>query len=193
MMLHTKGCCFFAVAFFWIAPAVASAADAPQAAAPISNAEMKAIFDADQGERKAGPIDWKALAAADETRRARTRELLAAGKLNTADDFWEAAFVFQHGETADSYLLAHILAMVSVAKGKPEAIWISAVTLDRYLLTIGQKQVLGTQYSRPDPKGIWTQEPYDRKLISDALRQQLKVGTLAQQDATLKQFQDRKD
>jgi hypothetical protein len=57
------------------------------------------------------------------------------------------------------------------------AIWIAAATLDRYLQNIGQKQIFGTQFlthSQNDPEG-WTQEPYDRTLISDALWDQLGV------------------
>lgn len=179
----------FLVVMALVLPACAAE---PAAQAPVNNAEMKAMFDADQGERLAAKADWKLITANDEKRRARTREFLAQNALHTADDYWEAAFVFQHGDTADSYLLAHILAMVAVAKGKQDAIWISAATLDRYLMKIGQKQVLGTQYVRPDLKGPWTQEPYDRAFASDALRQELGVGTEAQQAEHEKQLNAKK-
>ena len=72
--------------------------------------------------------------------------------------------VFQHGESADDYLLAHTLAMIAMSKGDPTAIWIASATLDRYLGKIGQKQVFGTQYSRDSQHG-WTQGPYDRGLV----------------------------
>jgi len=191
-MFRTKAFCILAAAFLCFAfPAGAADTEAAKPLAAVaSNAEMTAIFDADQADRQAKPIDWKVVGPADEKRRARTQQLLAAGALQTADDFWEAAFVFQHGDTANSYLLAHILAEVSVAKGKKEAIWISAATLDRYLLQIGQKQVLGTQYMRTN--GAWTQEPYDRELISDALRRQLHVGTQAEQAEQMKRLQEEK-
>lgn len=65
-----------------------------------SNAEMTAIYDADQAVRKSGNIltaaYWKRVGPEDAARRARTRELLAAGMLRIADDFYHAAFVFQH-------------------------------------------------------------------------------------------------
>ncbi|HTT98305.1 MAG TPA: hypothetical protein VMF58_09665 [Rhizomicrobium sp.] len=162
------------------------------AAIDVPNAEMKAIFDADQNDRTGKPIDWSVVAPKDDRRRARTRQLLADGALKTAEDYWEAAFVFQHGEATDDFLEAHVLAKVAVAKGKQDALWISAATLDRYLMRIGQKQVLGTQYNRPENGKPWTQEPYDRALISDALRRELGVETQAVQADNLKRMQDGK-
>jgi hypothetical protein len=147
-----------------------------------SNPEMRAIFEADQADRKAGgaAIDWEAVSARDRSRRARTRELLDAGALQSGDDFWHAAFVFQHGGESASYLFAHTLALAAAARGRPDATWIAAATLDRYLQSIGKPQVYGTQYSGRNDTS-WTQEPYDQKLIPDSLRVALGVPTLAQQ------------
>ena len=83
--------------------------------------------------------------------------------------------------------------MVAVSKGDPTAIWIAAATLDRYLENIKQKQIFGTQYSSSTPSGsqetTWTQEPYDRRLISDALREQLGVPRQALQTRQLQAYQ----
>lgn len=147
---------------------------------PATNAEMNRLFDADQADRAHQPIDWTKVDPRDRYRRSRTQALLASGALRSGEDFEHAAFVFQHGALPGDFLLAHTLAMVAVAKGRPTANWIAAATLDRYLQTIGQKQVYGTQYRIDGPV---TQEPYDRSLIPDALRAQLGVPTLAQQDA----------
>ncbi len=161
----------------------ALAADLP------SNSEMAAIFAADQADRQAGAqIDWAAVVPRDEARRARTLELLNAGKLQSGDDFWHAAFVFQHGGEASSYLLAHTLAMIATARGRPDATWIAAATLDRYLQAIGQKQVYGTQFSNRDGAG-WNQEPYDRALVSDALRAALGVPPQAEQAERVKELE----
>lgn len=157
----------------------------------VSNAEMKAIFDEDQSVRTSDKIDWNIVGKSDAERRQRTRKLLADGALHTGQDYEEAAFVFQHGDSASDYLLAHTLAMVAVSKGDATAIWIAAATLDRYLENIGQKQVFGTQYSN-DIKGHWTQEPYDRDLISDALRRQLGVPPQALQQERLKAYESEK-
>jgi len=135
------------------------------------------------------------------------RALLAAGQIKSAQDFHDAAYVFQHGTTPDDYLLAHILAVEAVVKGDDTSKWISAATLDRYLQEIGRGQVFGTQYSDksyfamkrleanpaeqkkvPQEKGM-TQEPYDRTLVPDALRNSFCVPNLAQQTLNLKEFE----
>lgn len=61
------------------------------------------------------------------------RAMLAAGQATSGDDFLEAAFIFQHGDTANDCLFAHILAMEAMARGRASARWIAAATLDRYL------------------------------------------------------------
>jgi len=155
------------------------------------NPEMKAIFDEDQRVRQTSKIDWSVVGKSDAERREQTRKLLAAGALHTGSDFEGAAFVFQHGGTAEDYLLAHTLAMIAVSKGDSTAIWIASATLDRYLEHIKQKQIFGTQYSS-DGKNSWTQEPYDRALVSDALRQQLGVPSQAMQAKQLQFFQNQK-
>lgn len=146
-----------------------------------TNAEMTAIFDADQADRQAANIDWSKVGPADDLRLTRTRELLAAGMLQSGDDYYHAAFVFQHGNSADDFLTAHLLAMIAVARGKPAALWIASATLDRYLRNIDRPQVLGTQYTFQKDGGV-TQEPYDRALVSDAMRKALRVRTLPEQE-----------
>jgi hypothetical protein len=61
--------------------------------------------------------------------------------------------------------------------------------MDRYLQSIKQPQVFGTQFLK-DEKGIWTMEPYARTTISDALRAQWCVVSLAEQEMVLKAYQN---
>jgi hypothetical protein len=77
--------------------------------------------------------------------------------------------------------------MIAMKKGYTDAIWIAAATLDRYLQSIKQPQIYGTQFLTPKG-GSTTQEPYNRTLISDALRHQLQVSGLAAQAAQCKQY-----
>jgi len=158
-----------------------------------TSAEMTAIFEADQADRSAGvsaAIDWSLVTPRDEARRARTRALLEAGALASGDDFYHAAFVFQHGSEPGDYLLAHSFAMIAAARGRPDATWIGAATLDRYLQNIGQRQIYGTQYSTPRGQPA-TQEPYDRNLVSDALRAALGVPDQAAQERRRAEFEAR--
>ena len=155
----------------------------------VSNPEMQEIFDADQKDRQpgVGKIDWNVVGKADAERREQTRKLLARGQLHTGEDFERAAFVFQHGGTPDDYLLAHTLAMVAAARGQASAIWIAAATLDRYLNSVHEPQIYGTQFFFKTGEPT-TQEPYNRSLISDALRQQLGVPSQAAQEEQRKQY-----
>ncbi|HEX4272309.1 MAG TPA: hypothetical protein VHZ32_13020 [Rhizomicrobium sp.] len=172
------------------APVSAGAVARPTA--PVAdNPEMKALFADDQRVRQPGyKGGWK-----DEPRRLRVRELLAKDALKTAMDFEKAAFIFQHGDTPDDFLLAHTLAIVAVAKGRPTALWIASATLDRYLQHIGQKQIYGTQYQildrqgRPGLDGHWSQEPYDRNLISDTLRHDIGMPSQAEQRVQFEKYQ----
>ncbi len=149
-----------------------------------TNAEMTALFDADQADRRdVSHVDWTVVSRTDATRRQQVRALLGRGDLHTGADFLHAAFVFQHGERPDDFLLAHTLAMVAVKKGRTDAIWIAAATLDRYLQTIGRAQIYGTQFQVPDATGVATQAPFERDLISDAIRAELDVPTLDQQQS----------
>ncbi len=155
----------------------------------VSSPDMARIFEADQAARKdPRAIDWSVVGPADAARRTATQALLDGGKLHTGEDFARAAFVFQHGEKAGDYLLAHTLALVAVAKGNNGALWIASATLDRYLQAIGQPQVYGTQF-RTKPEGRLTQDPYDRTLVSDPLRRQLGVPSLAEQEKQRQQVE----
>lgn len=160
-----------------------------------SNAEMRQIFDEDQRARqeftKLSSEQWAAVSKDDAVRRQRTHGLVTAGKLHSSDDFREAAFVFQHGDKPDDYLLAHTLAMIAVAKGDEGALWIATATLDRYLQSINRPQIYGTQF-KSAPKDSMTQEPYDQSLIPDLIREELGVPDLAAQREQLKSYQDAK-
>lgn len=158
-----------------------------------TNAEMTTIFEADQADRSAGvsaAIDWSVVTPRDLARRARVRTLLDAGALASGDDFYHAAFVFQHGSEPGDYLLAHSFALIAAARGRPDATWIGAATLDRYLQNIGRPQIYGTQYSTPRGRPV-TQEPYDRALVSDALRAALGVPDQAGQERQRATFEAR--
>ncbi len=176
-------------ALFLATPALA------QTAPLHGNAEMAKLFAEDQAVRQnVKPEQYNDMAfiermnAADDVRRARTRVLLDQGKLTTADDYYAAAFVVQHGDKPEDYLLAHSLAIASVARGKARASWIAAATLDRYLQTIGQKQIYGTQWRQADNMPL-TRDPYDRQLVPDSLRTALNVPDLAEQDQELAEMQ----
>lgn len=147
-----------------------------------SNPEMKRIFEEDQRPRQSGPnIDWSSVSKADAVRRTETMRLVSEGALHSGEDFNWAANIFQHGSAPDDYLFAHTLALVAVRKGYSEATWIAAATLDRYLQSVKQPQIYGTQFLAPEGEAE-KQEPYDRTLIPDSLRRLLGVPDLSAQE-----------
>jgi hypothetical protein len=154
------------------------------------NAEMAKIYDEDQKVRQSQKTitkeDWVVIDKSDAERREATRKLLTSGQLHVGKDFTEAAFIFQHGGKPEDFLLAHTLGVIAVSKGDVTATWIAAATLDRYLQSIAQPQIYGTQFVTKSMPA--TQEPYNRDLISDALRHQLGVPSQAMQLEQLKDY-----
>jgi hypothetical protein len=166
------------------------------------------MFLDDQSEVPAGkpggvsPITWEEFSARSDARRRQIREMLAKGEVQTAADFHDASMLFQHGDNADDFLFAHILAVEAVIKGDDRSKWMAAATLDRYLQMIGKPQVFGTQYpldpNAPPPaepvnpnaaryKGR-TQAPFNDQLLTDSLRHDFCVPDLAQQKLNMASF-----
>jgi len=98
---------------------------------------MRKIYEEDQKDRSDETGDAR--------RRDQVRQLIREGKVQSGEDYYYAAFVFQHGQKPSDYLYAHVLAVTSVNKGLHNAMWLSAATLDRYMQSIRQPQVFGTQ------------------------------------------------
>jgi hypothetical protein len=137
-----------------------------------------------------------------DARRAEIRKLLEAGKISTGEDFSDASLIFQHGRTTEDFLFAHILAMEGLMRGGSADKWIAAATLDRYLQSVNQPQVFGTQCSgdraaesapkpQVDPHVLniqRTQQPYNPNLLPDAVRQDFCVPDVTQQQKNLAMF-----
>ena len=169
--------------------ALATPAFAQDAAVVSDNPEMAAIYAADQAVRQdfaailaGGRENALRIHAADTVRRQQVKVLLDAGALRTAADFYSAALVYQHGDTAEDYLMAHTLAVAALGEGSTESPWLAAATLDRYLQKIGQPQIYGTQtmMRRGEPP---TREPFDHALIPDSIRKVLGVSTRGAEEA----------
>ena len=129
-----------------------------QETSPQNNAEMAAIFAADQAVRQNLTPDFfkdrarvTAMLAEDAARRVQTRALLDAGALSTGEDYRAAAFVFQHGSTPEAYLLAHRLAVAAVPTASPDGPWIAAPTPARHPPTPDTPPIHRTPTPKPTP------------------------------------------
>jgi len=132
-------------------------------------------------------LDWKMIGAHDNARHQEIRELLAAGKLKTSNDYDYASLIFQHSGDPGDLMLAHLLSSTSVSMGG-NGKWMMAATLDRYLQSIKQPQIFGTQFITTDHH-TWTMEPYNRTTVTDAERALWCVVSLAQQEKILDNMQ----
>jgi len=152
------------------------------------NTELDALFKADQDDRR-GAAHFTAdqvlaLDARGGKRAERVGEMARLGHLHSAEDFYHAAIILQHGARPEDYLLAHVLATIGVFNGREEDKWLVAATLDRFLRSIGRSQIFGTQYQRTIEDPTVTQEPYDRSL-NDLFRKEYGIPSLVEQERTL--------
>lgn len=149
-----------------------------QPAAPQNNAELTQIYGSDQKDRSEGVPD---LMKRDGARQVHLRQMLADGKVVSAADYYHAAMIFQHGQSPDDYLLAHTLAVIAIGKGRHDALWLAAATMDRFLRSSGKPQIFGTQFVGQSGKPGIEEAPIQADLLSDSIRNAHCVVTLTQQ------------
>jgi hypothetical protein len=135
-----------------------------------TNPELHALFVADQTDRNDHPAydtpEYWHLRTRDAMRRQRVSEMLAQGLLTAPDEYFQAALIFQHGETLEEIWQAHQLAHraaemgATQSMGEKDSRWLAAATLDRWLMYQGKPQKYGTQFV-PDSKRwrLWDVDP----------------------------------
>lgn len=115
------------------------------------NKELLALYQDDRHERidqpRHGTDAYRAMRARDAQRRERARAILAEGGVTTADDYYHAALIFQHGDMPDEAWQAHVLALQAAERGHQKARWLAAAAYDRWLMYQGKPQKYGTQYT----------------------------------------------
>jgi hypothetical protein len=146
------------------------------------NPALLFAFEDDQAERAAlppqPPWDFTKIARHDAARRHLVEVMLARGLVRSADDYYHAAMILQHGLDAGAYIDARRFARraVELRPWFAEARWLYAAATDRYLQCMGKPQIFGTQYRQT--AGQWTLEPFDPKAVSDAERMRWRVPSL---------------
>jgi hypothetical protein len=153
-----------------------------------SNQEVLASFLSDQAERAGEIADVDAAKRRDAGRLNAVRIALRLNALHTADDYYHAAFVMQHGSNPESYVTARDLARkaVSLRPWFAAARWLYAAATDRYLQSIGKPQIFGTQYRFEN--GAWTLEPFDRTGVSDRERARWRTYTLLERERFIEEL-----
>lgn len=150
-----------------------------------NNLELEKIFYADQTDvRPMGTADEvKATDARTKLHREQVSAIIAQGGLQTAEDYFRAAIIFQHSRAPEDHLTAHVLASVAAFRGHKEARWLSAATLDGYLVSTNKHQIFGTGYLKTGDRMM------DPAFLSDVLRHEFCVPPLAQQEKNVAAIQ----
>lgn len=148
----------------------------------VSPTELKTLFEGDRADRaggvRVGTPEYAAMRRRDRERRERVAALVAARALKTPEEFYYAACIYNHGETADDAWQAHRLAWEAAEKGFHAARWMTAASYDRWLMYQGQPQKYGTQFvSDGQRQRLWDVAPD----TSDEERALWDVPTLAEQ------------
>ena len=108
---------------------------------------MTELFTADQAARLLAMNSPAQINEEDTARRIEVIEYLKDSRIRTARDLVYSAYIFQHGDCSEHYLLANRLAEIAMDAGYQDALWIYAASLDRYLMSLDQPQKYGTQYT----------------------------------------------
>jgi len=85
----------------------------------------------------------------DTKRRIRVAAIAAEACLKDKDDYFNAAVVFQHGNLPEHYMQAIIYSNKSMELGHPVGEGMRQVAFDRYLMSLGYKQIFGSQVTAP--------------------------------------------
>lgn len=171
------------------------AAALPEAAAKIretrqpTNTVLLRLFEQDQADREAR-LPASALTQRDSERRNTAKKVLAKATLKTADDFYHAAVIFQHGTNASDFAKARSLALKALELDNDHSLarWVAAAAEDRRLMAIGKPQLYGTQFKATD--GHWELYDVDPR-ITDAERAKWNVPPLRDAKRRVEAMNDR--
>ncbi|MBV9228441.1 MAG: hypothetical protein JOZ18_03935 [Chloroflexi bacterium] len=138
--------------------------------------ELLRLYEEDQADRK-GQMHPD-MRERDRVRRQRIEELISAGALQTGEDYFHAAMIFQHGEMLAHYWRAHELAKKAAEMDHSTGRWLTAAAYDRWLMKQGKPQKYGTQYISHGggPYTLWEVDP----TTTDAERAEWNVPSLAE-------------
>jgi hypothetical protein len=125
------------------------ATDAPTKRYFPDNPRLAVLFQEDQDDRHGFPNTKRTYEEINERDEARRQEILAMparGKVRTAQDYFDSAVIFHHGQTNDHYRTASSLAWIEATLDpKPKYLYESASTWDRMMLKRDQPQWYGVQ------------------------------------------------
>ena len=146
------------------------------------NDELQQMANADQQGRMGQQIDWNELNKQDSMRRVRAKELLDAGQVKTAKDFYNTGIIFQHGNDTIASGIAVDCFKKAIEMDSTLNRWWYAAAVDRDLMRKGEPQIYGTQFiADASTNGKFIRYKMDPDKVSDEERQYYGVESLAEQ------------
>ena len=118
------------------------------------------------------------MAQHDLARRKRVGEILGEGCFKSADDYAAAFIVYQHGNTSDQYLQAFLWSKQALLMGKTKMKSDVAMAVDRYLVSLGRKELFGTQALQANLGGCFCIQPIEDS-FPEKIRSEYRGGTNA--------------
>jgi len=118
----------------------------PEVQYSAAKKELIEISESDQADRVTVTPE---MSENDTKRRAKVAAIAAQGCLKDKDDYFTAAVIFQHGTLPEHYLQAIAYAGKSAELGHPVGGPMREATIDRYLMSLGYKQIFGSQVTAP--------------------------------------------
>jgi hypothetical protein len=140
--------------------------------------ELQRIVGADQADRKDQDRFFRdakfrnRVLLRDLERRKRVGEIFGEGCFKEARDFAASALVYQHGDIPEHFFQAFIWSKRAIDLGADSQKELMGKALDRYLVNIGQRQLIATQATKAMGAKCWCLEqveatfPDERRLAN---------------------------
>src|ERR1044071_5325175 len=100
------------------------------------NIDLLVLYEAERRERvnqpKVNTPEYQAMRARDLERREKVLQMIVNRNLHTAEDYYHAAQIMNHGDTPEEAENAHGLALRAAELGYRPARWLAAASYDRW-------------------------------------------------------------
>ncbi|MFZ6780330.1 hypothetical protein ACO0LD_26140 [Undibacterium sp. Ji83W] len=147
-----------------------------------SNERLRAMYEADQNERKSAQNDFSHIINNDRDRRAAVLSMLQTTKLSSAEDYFHAAMIYQHGTTLEDIRLAYSLINIAVTLQPDQVRFqrLRALAWDRMMMQLHKPQWYGSQTVQHGSLQPWKLYEIDETAVTDQERTALGIPTLAE-------------
>jgi hypothetical protein len=151
------------------------------------SSELQKLYDDDQSDYRkdiaanpGAPFDLKKMekmGTGDLIRRKRVGEILAEGCFKTASDYRNAAMIYQHGNSPDHFFQAYVWSEKAVELGDTKEKQAVAQAVDRYLVSVGHKQLFGSQLYKDASATCYCLQPTEESFPNSTREQYLKPAS----------------